>query len=71
MMIKKLCERTRGEVNEEEMGRLLDDRELQQVSIELVGVLDTKISIDFAQNNLGRSPTHQLERRNAGSVQSE
>jgi hypothetical protein len=25
-MIKKLCERTRGEVNEEEMGRMLDER---------------------------------------------
>jgi hypothetical protein len=69
-MIKKLCERTRGVVNEEEMGRMLDIGELQQISIELVGVLDTKESIDFAQNNLGRSPTHQLERRTAGSVQS-
>ena len=49
---------------------MLDIGELQQISIELVGVLDTKESIDFAQNNLGRSPTHQLERRNAGSLQS-
>lgn len=66
-MIKKLCERTHGGVNEQEMGRMLDEGELQQMSIEFVGVVDTKVSTDFAQTRLGRSPTHQLERRNAGT----
>ena len=65
-MIKKLSGRTHGGVDGQEMGRMLDEGELKQISIEFVGVVDAKVSTEFAQNYLGRSPKQQ-GRRNAGS----
>lgn len=61
-MIKKLSGRTHGEVDEQEMGRMLDEGELEQISIEIVDVADGKVTTEFVQNNLGRSPITQRTR---------
>ncbi|KAF8913721.1 hypothetical protein CPB84DRAFT_1819771 [Gymnopilus junonius] len=44
----KLCNRSRGEVDEREMGRLLDSGELKQFCVELTSVTDARISYEFA-----------------------
>lgn len=63
-MILKLCNRSRGEVNEREMGRLLDSGELKQFCVELTSVTDTRVSYEFAAEVLGRnSVTHSEPRR--------
>jgi len=51
-IIKKLCERTQGEVDEKEMAKRLDSGELQQFCIELTGIDDPKVSHDFADTVL-------------------
>jgi len=57
-IIKKLCERTQGEVDETEIAKRLDSGELRQFCIELRGIDDIKMSHDFASTNLesGASP---------------
>jgi len=51
-IIKKLCERTQGEVDETEIAKRLDNGELKQFCIELTGIDDTKMSHDFASTVL-------------------
>jgi hypothetical protein len=53
-MIKKLSERTHGEVDVAEMEKMLEEGELRQISIELDGTVDTKVSIDFMQYHLAK-----------------
>ncbi|KAF9478142.1 hypothetical protein BDN70DRAFT_880289 [Pholiota conissans] len=69
-ILRKLCKRTNGEVGEEEMANLLDNKDLKQVCIELTAVGDSQISYAFATEVLGRqgspySPPRQ-ERRAEG-----
>jgi hypothetical protein len=49
-----LCKRTKGEVDEIEMAKLLDNGDLQQLCIELTAVGDGQVSYDFATEVLGR-----------------
>ncbi|KAF8165506.1 hypothetical protein B0H34DRAFT_241816 [Crassisporium funariophilum] len=56
-IIKKLCQRSRGEIDEAEMARLLDSGELVQLCVELTSVEDASVSEGFVQDVLGyRSP---------------
>ena len=48
-MVKKLCERTRGAISEDEMGKLLDARKMKQFCVELIRAPDPKMSVEFAQ----------------------
>lgn len=55
-MIKKLSARGQGKADEVDVERMLEDGELEQISVELSRVEDTKVSFDFAQQILGRTP---------------
>ncbi len=48
-MVKKLCERTRGAISEDEMGKLLDAGKMKQFCVELIRAPDPKMSVEFAQ----------------------
>jgi hypothetical protein len=60
-IIKKLCERTQGEVDEMEMAKRLDSGELKQFCIELTGIDDSKLSHDFADTVLERQGSPYAE----------
>lgn len=51
-IIKKLCERTQGEVDETEMASRLDSGELKQFCIELTGIDDSRVSQNFSSTVL-------------------
>ncbi|KDR83924.1 hypothetical protein GALMADRAFT_54464 [Galerina marginata CBS 339.88] len=56
-ILRKLCQRSRGGVDETEMAKLLDNGELKQLCIELTAVRNPKVSHQFITDVLGRHST--------------
>jgi len=54
-MAKRFCKPAHGEVDEAGISKLVEAGELKQFCVELTRVEDTKVSVDFARNILGRS----------------